>query len=283
MNADKVIEVLELAKVTGVAMSPSGLEGISSQPGELDRLRKLKYIYFAGAPLSRSTAEQLLGHCKVQPSMGSTEAGSYFLQIRDDDDWEYYRFRPAMGVEMELRTGNLFELVFHQKAELERWQQIFKVYPDLDRYPTRDLWVKHPVKEDLWRYAGRVDDLIILSNGSILEASSVEAEIAKSPDVRVALIGGQGRARPYLIIELMDDKLSEGTEKDVTLAKIWPYVERGNALCSHAVKLSKGLIIFTDAERPFPRTAKGTVSRQQSFALYASEISKLYETHPSAC
>lgn len=283
MNAGKVIEVLELSKATGVAMTPSGLEGVCAQPGGLDRLRKLKYIYFAGAPLSRSTAEQLLGHCKVQPGMGTTEAGSYFLQIRNDDDWEYYRFRPAMGVELEQRTGNLHELVFHRKPELERWQQIFKVFPDLDKYPTRDLWEKHPSEEDLWRYAGRFDDLIILSNGSILEASSVEAEIAKSPDVRVALIGGQRRPRPFLIIELMDDQLSLGTAKDSKLDRIWAYVERGNGLCSDAVKLSKTLITFTDAGKPFPRTAKGTVSRQPSFALYESEISKLYENRPSAC
>ena len=283
MNADKVIEVLELTKATGVAMTPSGLQGVCSQPGGLERLRKLKYIYFVGAPLPWSIAEQLLGHCKVQPGMGSTEAGSYFLQIRNDDDWEYYRFRPAMGVELEQRTGNLYELVFHRKPKLERWQQVFKVFPGLDRYPTRDLWEKHPSKEDLWRYAGRVDDLIILSNGSILEASSVEAEIVKSPDVRVALIGGQGRARPFLIIELMDDQLSLGDAKDLKLNRIWTYVERGNWLCSDAVKLSKSLITFTDAGRPFPRTAKDTVSRQPSFALYASKISKLYENNPSAC
>jgi len=83
LNADKVIEVLKLAKVTGVAISPSGLEGICCQPGGLDRLRKLKYIYFAGAPLSRSIAEQLVGRCKVQPDMGSTEAGSYFLEDQE--------------------------------------------------------------------------------------------------------------------------------------------------------------------------------------------------------
>ena len=277
MNADKTIQVLELSNATGAAMTPSGLEGICNRPGGLDCLRKLKYVYFAGAPLSRSTAEQLVGHCKVQPGMGSTEAGSYFLEIRNDNDWEYYRFRPSMGVELEQRTGNLHELVFHRKPELELWQQIFKVLPDLDKYPTKDLWEKHPFKEDLWRYAGRVDDLVVLSNGSILDASSVEAEITKSPDVRVALVGGQGRACPFLIVELVDDHLSLSTAKDVMLARIWPCVERGNAFCSDAVKLSRSLIIFTDAGRPFPRTAKGTVSRQSSFALYISEISKLYE------
>lgn len=44
-----------------------------------------------------------------------------------------------MGVELEQRTGNLYDVVFNRKPELELWQQVFKVFPDLDRYPTRDL------------------------------------------------------------------------------------------------------------------------------------------------
>lgn len=282
MTAGSVLEVLKLSKANGVAMSPTGLEGLCSQPGGLDFLRKLRYIYFAGAPLSRCIAEQLVGHCKVQPGMGSTEAGSYFLQIRNKDDWEYYRFRPAMGVELEQRTKNLYELVFHRRPELERWQQVFKVFPDLDRYPTRDLWAKHPSEDNLWRYAGRLDDLIILTNGSILDASVVEAEIEKSPDVRVALIGGQGRAHPFLIIEPIDANLSSDTEKDLKLAQIWPYVEQGNDFCSDAVKLSRNLVLFMDSEKPFLHTAKGTIARQASFFLYETEISRLYETHSAA-
>lgn len=111
----------------------------------------------------------------------------------------------------------------------------------------------------------------------------METEVAKCPDVRVALVGGQGGAGPFLIIELVDDKLPPGTEKDMKLAKTWPYVECGNDICSDAVKLSKSLIIFTDAGKPFPRTAKDTVARQPSFTLYAPEISKLYENNPKAC
>ena len=275
MTAGKVIEVLELTKATGLVIPPQGLEDICCLPGGLDRLRKLKYIYFEGAPLSRSIAEQLVGHCKVKPGMGTTEAGAYYLC--NDSDWEYYCFRPAMGVKLEQRTENLYELVFHRKPELERWQQVFKVFPDLDTFPTRDLWAKHPSKDNLWRYAGRTDDQVMLSNRAILDASWVQAEIEKSPDVRVALIGGQEKARPFLIIELVDDNIPSGTTKDVKLAQVWPYVERINDHCFDAVKLSRSLIVFTDVGKPLPRTAKGTVSRQRSLALYAAEINQLYE------
>ena len=75
MTASKVTELLDLGRVTGVIMPLSLIEDICRQPKGLDRLQALSYVYFADAPLSRPTAEQLLGYCKAQPSMGSTEAG----------------------------------------------------------------------------------------------------------------------------------------------------------------------------------------------------------------
>ena len=209
--------------------------------------------------------------------MGSTEAGAYFIEVRNKDNWEYYRFRPSMGLELEWRTENLYELVFRRRPDLERWQQLFKVYPDIDEYPTKDLWAKHPSEPDLWRYAGRSDDLIILSNAYNVDASAMEADIQRSPNVKCALIGGQGKPHPFLIVELFDDVPLSRTNFDSKLNHLWPFIERANDQCPDGVKLAKGRIILTDAEKPFPRTAKATVARQPSFALYISEIDRLYE------
>ena len=136
VTAGKVTQILELNKATGAAMPPSVIEDICRYPQGLSDLRRLDYLYFVGAPLPQPIAEQLVGHCKVQPGMGSTEAGAYFIQIRNDDDWEYYCFRPSIGVEFEPKTEQLYELVFRRKPELGRWQQVFQVYPNLDEFPT---------------------------------------------------------------------------------------------------------------------------------------------------
>ena len=277
-NADQIIQLLEFGKVAGVVMPPSLIEDICYHPKGVNSLRRLHYVYFAGAPLSKPTAEQLVGYCKVQPAMGSTEAGAYFIQIRNDDDWEYYCFRPAMGVEFEQRTEELYELVFRRRPELARWQQAFQVYPSLNDFPTKDLWVKHPSKPNAWRYSGRIDDLIILSHGEGLYASDMEAEIQKHPEVRTALIGGQGRPRPFLIIELLDNTSLSKSEKESKLTRIWPYIEKANEKCSDYVRLVRSLVIFADLARPFPQTAKDTVPRLPSFALYSQDIDSLYET-----
>lgn len=275
-TAANVTQILEFGNVAGAILPPSLIEDICREPIGLERLRRLKYVYFAGAPLSRSIAEQLSDYGKLEPAMGSTEAGAYFLQIRNNSDWDYYSFRPAMGVEFKQRTEELYELVFQRKAELERWQQLFHVYPNLDRVPTKDLWAKHPSEPDLWRYAGRTDDLIILSHGEGLYASDMEVEIQSHPDVSAALIGGEGRPRPHLIVELIHDATVTENEKGSWLEKLWPVIETANERCSEYVKLSKDLIIFADPTKPLLRAVKGSILRRQSLTLYLEEIESLY-------
>lgn len=111
----------------------------------------------------------------------------------------------------------------------------------------------------------------------------MEAEIQKHPKARTALIEGQGRPRPFLIIELLDHTLLSESEKGSSLTHIWPNIEKANERCSEYVKLTKSLVIFADHGRPFQRTAKDSVPRLPSFALYSREIDDLYEKESGAC
>lgn len=276
-KAEEVLQILRHGKVSGAVLPPSLIEEVGRCSEGMDCLRQLRYLYFVGAPLPASTAEHLVGHCKLQPGMGSTEAGAYFISIRNDDDWEYYEFRPSMGVEFEQKTPELFELVFRRRPELARWQQLFHLYPDLEVFPTHDLWTKHPSKPGLWRYAARTDDLIIFSHGEDLWASEMEAEIQKHPKIRAALMGGQGRPHPFVIIELTEDAstLSSSSQESM-LAEVWPSIAKANEKCSEYVQLTEKLVIFTDPEKLLPRTTKDTVARQAGYALYLAEIERLY-------
>ncbi|KAI9879105.1 MAG: hypothetical protein M1830_009558 [Pleopsidium flavum] len=66
----------------------------------------------------------------------------------------------------------------------------------------------------------------------------MESEIQKHPDVRIALIGGQGRPRPFLIIDLLENALPPESEKEPKLTGIWPYIVTANERCSDYVKLT---------------------------------------------
>lgn len=244
----------------------------------LERLQKVKYVYYAGAPLKKVIGDKLAAHVKLVPAMGTTEAGGYFIKYRDDEDWDYITPRSSTGIEFEPRSDQLYELVFRRSKECERFQQIFAVYPGLDRFPTKDLWTKHPQKPGLWKYVGRTDDMIILSHGEDLHASKLEAVIQEQPEIRAALIGGDGRPKPFLILELTSSSELLTAQKTHKIEQLWPVVERANVLCSDYVKLTKGLTILADPAKPLVRTSKGTVMRQQSLALYKEEILALYSS-----
>ncbi|KAF2202541.1 putative AMP-binding enzyme [Delitschia confertaspora ATCC 74209] len=266
------LAVLQYGNVQGIMFPPALIDGLCQSPVGLACLRELDYIYFAGAPLTRSTAEELLGHVTVKPAMGSTEAGAYFIKISDENDWEYYSFREAMGLEFRKRGGGLYEPVFVRKSEYERFQQIFKVYPELNEFPTKDLFAPHPSKPGFWKYIGRTDDMIVFSHGEDLFVSDIEAEIAECPGVSAVLVGGQGKPKPFLLIEWKEDDVDDKTK----LEQLWPYVERANKRCSDLVKMNPELVLFASSEKKLARTAKGTVARHESEKLYMEEIDRLY-------
>jgi hypothetical protein len=275
-TADQIIQTLLQSKAQGAVMAPSQISDILRAPSGLETLRGLSYIYFVGAPLPRSTAEQLVGHVKVQPGMGTTEGGAYFIEIRNEDDWEYYRFRDSMGIEMRQRTDDLYELVFKRQPHLSRWQQLFHLRPDLDEVATKDLWTRLPTRLDLWRYGGRADDLVNFTHAESLYATPLEAIIQEHGDVRTAIVGGEGRIRPFLIIEIADEAPLSSAGIEAKISAVWPYIEQANERCIEVVKIRKELVLFTDPAKPLPRTAKNTVLRASVFELYKEDIDRLY-------
>ncbi|KAF2705779.1 putative AMP-binding enzyme [Pleomassaria siparia CBS 279.74] len=238
-------EVMIHGQVQGSMVSPALIDDMCATAEGLECLRNLDCLYFAGAPLSPSTAAKLIGHVPIKPAMGSTEAGAYFLRITGDEDWEYYSFLPGMGMQFQpTSSGSLYEAVIVRDAALEAWQQVFHVYPELQEFHTKDLFAKHPSRPDFWKYIGRTDDLIIFSHGEDLYATGMEMEIAA--------------AHGSISAELL------------------PIVEDANRNCSELVKLTAELILFTTAEKRLVRTSKNTVARRESEELYRDEIESLY-------
>lgn len=150
------------------------------------------------------------------------------------------------------------------------------VYPDRDRFETKDLWVQHPVHKGLWKIVGRTDDYMVLSHGDGLYAASLEPEIEAHPAVRSALIGGHGRPAPVLLVELYPDAIAEG-DREEFLSSLQPYLEKVNERCHDCVKLSRDRVIFATEEKPFLRTIKGSVARLQTLDLYRDEIAALFD------
>ena len=277
-TANQTVQVLQESKAEGAVMVPSQITDVFRTLSGLETLRRLGYLYFAGAPLSKVVADKLVGYVKVQPAMGTTEAGAYWIEIRNEDDWDYYQFRAGNGMVMLPRTDTLCELVFKRQSQFARWQQIFHLHPHLDEFSTKDLWARHPTRPNLWRYSGRADDLVNLAHGESLYATPLETVVQEHPDIQTVIIGGEGRKRPFVMIEFGEKTSVSEKSKEAKLESIWPYIEQANGKCADVVKISREHVLFTNPAQPLPRTVKNTVLRTSAIALYESEIDSLYNS-----
>ena len=280
---DVVQQIIIHGKVGGATLPPSLIEGLCTTTSCLSALRSLEHVQYVGAPLNTKTGALLSPHTRLAPSIGSTEAGGYFVELRPDtQDWEYVSFQPLAGATFEHRHDNLHELVFVRREGDTSMQSIFLVYPDINRFETKDLWIEHPQRKGLWKIVGRADDYVYLASGEGLHASSMEPAIERLGFVGAALIGGHGLHQPVLLLELTPDGEAQSSSgegwrylrKDL-VEKLGLAIEEANRLCHTSVRLSRERVLFASPEKPFLRTIKGTVARAQSLQLYAAEIDAL--------
>lgn len=269
-----IAQVLKHGNVNGAILPPSLIEELTKDTEQLECLRQLKYVQWAGAPLNQHTGDLIANNVKLMPCIGTTESGSWFSKVRNDGEWQYFTFRPYTGIELVQRTDDLYEVVFRKKPEFERWQQIFHIFPDIDEFPTKDLFSKHPAKDNLWEYAGRLDDMVNFSNGQSVRASGLEAIINADPHVRSSLVGGDHRSRPCLLLEMLDGEAVQHAKESID--QVWSTVEKANEHCLEDMYLIKDLTVLAKSSKPFPRTSKGTLARREAFKLYQEEIDAVY-------
>ncbi|RAH64234.1 AMP-binding enzyme [Aspergillus aculeatinus CBS 121060] len=283
-----VISVFQNAHIDGTLLPPALIDGLCLSEAGLAALRSLSFLMYTGAPLAAKSAALLTPYIPVVINgVGTTEAGGYFAthhEHRDADAYLWLSFAQQKGATFEPRTADgLHELVFvrddpatiAKNVDLDADDEpvIFQTYPHLTRFETHDLWRPHPVHRDLWQIVGRTDDYVPLSHSDGLHASSLEPEITAHPAVRAALIGGHGRAKPVLLVQLVEGM----TASEFEVESLRPYVDKVNARVHECVRLEMGRVIVASEEKPFLYTAKQSVARMQSLGLYEAEIEALEE------
>lgn len=257
-------------------VAPSILQELAETPSYLRNLRRLSCVMYGGGPLAKGAGDTLRSFTNVYNLMGGSEMYCVASEIVDQADWEFLKFSPMMGSDFRYHSEALWELCFVKEPAFDLYQSIFATYPELHEYRTNDLYSKHPTKPDLWRYEGRADDIIALSNGEKFNPVAMEGLIGAHPDVRSVLVFGQGRFEPGLLVE---SRMQLVTSRDRASLKesLWPIIVQANSDCVAHGRLSKDIVLFTDSSKPFLRAGKGTVQRRLTLDLFDQEIEQLYE------
>ena len=281
-TAEGLVDALNYVKADSAFLAPTTIEDISKSPALLDQVSsKLDLLYWSGGNLPQSAGDVVAARMHLFSCYGSSEYGAW-PELREQGewpkkDWNCFRIHPALGVQFRPRGADLFELVLPRgNADNERLLTPFLHFPDLEEYPTNDLFAPHPTKPDFWYYRGRGDDIIVFLNGEKTNPITFEGQVSSHPEVSAALMVGSQRMEAALIIELAGGAQALSPEERAqTLERIWPKIEEANLSCPAHARIDKMHVLFADV--PFLRAGKGTVQRKPTLQLYASKIDTLYE------
>lgn len=268
-------QVISHAKPDAVFTAPSLVEDISKDPEFLQLLHTVRAIAYGGGPVSQEAGDRVWRHTKLRLSIGTTETGWLPCVETDPEDWNYIHLHPNSGLELRDRGAGLYELVAVRRPELEAWQPIFSTFPDLQEYSFRDLFSRHPTKPDLYTYEGRVDSVVVLSNGEKVQPHTMELVIGADPRVKAVVIGGQGRFQTCAVVQLADDHRSN-QRRDQILDALWPSIQKANETAPTHAKLQRNFVVVASPDKPLLTTSKGTVRRGPSLELYARELDEAY-------
>lgn len=184
-----------------------------------------------------------------------------------------------MGADWRCRdeAEGIFELVIRRKDPRDAGDQpCFYTFPDLDEWTTGDLYKAHPSLPDHWMYCGRADDIIVFSNGEKLNPVTIEETLAGHPAIKGAVVGGQDRFQPALILEPTEPPKDKAAE-EALINGVWPLMEEINAMTVAHGRIVRRLVMVADVEKPFPRSGKGSIQRGLALKAYNEEIDALYE------
>lgn len=256
--------------------SPSVLIDLTREPSMLKTVGRLDSISYSGGVLPESVGEKISKHTFMCGIMGSTETGVLPCVVPPSDRWNYYRFNSRLGHEFRHYAEDMYELVLSRNAKAKEFQAAFFTLPEAQTYGMRDLYVEHPTHKGWWRSAGRVDDVVIMSDAKKLNAVPYEAVIEQHPSVTSALICGSGRPRPAVLVQPSEWLKTKDEENDF-INKLWPQLERANHAGPVFGRLIKELVVVAQRSKPMERSVgKNTVQRKRSIALYEKEIDHAY-------
>lgn len=271
-TGEVINEILQITKLQGIITPPSILEQFSHEPGSIELAKDVDYVAFAGGPLATSTGNLLNTVTNVQQFYGSTECLFTETLIVDPEDWEYLEFHPLYATEFQGDVDGSYELVIDPHGGAPETRMLPYSMPGIEEWRTKDLFLPHPTKANLWKFYGRKDDIIVLSNGEKMNPVPMENTIQGHPFVSSCIIIGQGRFQSALLIE----PTTPTNDADSVIDKIWPIVQEANSMAPAHARILRSMVIVSTPDKPFPRTGKGTTLRKKTIELLSSEIESHY-------
>ncbi|KAF4573087.1 putative NRPS-like protein biosynthetic cluster [Pleurotus pulmonarius] len=286
VTASAIADICNQISPDIVAGAPSVIGEITSLPGGMDVMKARKTWFFVGAPVPPHFGDRLVKEgVHITPNLGSTEIGQMSVlepEGRTQEDWNYHEIRPDLDIRLQSHGSTLdegpFELIIFAK---DGWKPgVVNVTIDgVEGYATSDLYQRHPTHPRLLKHCGRVDDVIVLSNGEKTLSRAIEVPIEADPLVQNAIVFGSGRAHNGVLIVPTTEASFDPRDAEKLVQfrdDIWPSVEVANSVNPTHSRIWKEMLLVVSPDTALPRTDKGSLKRKLVLELYKDQIDELY-------
>ncbi|KAI9251477.1 hypothetical protein BDA99DRAFT_541465 [Phascolomyces articulosus] len=235
---------------------------------------RIKYCIYGGAPLQDSLGRYLRSKgLNIRTYYGSTVetfGTSQANMAKGNEHWDKINMSPEMmryaTFEPYNKKNNIYNLVVH------------RTYPSLadgvanrpsGDYATRDLFIEDP--PSYWRYIGRMDDILNLKMGALVNPIPMEMEIYNSEEIiSKCIIIGENRERTAVLVELDQDKSQKYSHREITSKGIRVY-----SRVSGVISVPE-MVYILPPNRRLPINLKGIVARKKVPDVFKQEIEGLY-------
>ncbi|KAK7972485.1 Non-canonical non-ribosomal peptide synthetase [Apiospora saccharicola] len=270
------LKCLKHAQVESVLLPPFILEEMSRREDSVHVLAKLSFVAFGGGTLARPIGDALVKQgVTLRNTIATTECFPFiFYWSRKPELWRYFVFDPdRFGCIWHKQGDEKYYEMFVQKLQDSSLQGYFYTFPEASEVSTKDLYEPHPEVQHHWAYAGRADNIIVLSTGEKLNPSTVEDMISSHPEVAGAIVVGSDRFQPAILVE----PIPNARKGEAFLNSIWKEVVHANRETVAHGQIMRSFILVATTDQPFSRTGKGTIQRALTIEQYKNQIDLLYD------
>ena len=238
----------------------------------MTELEKLEWLAYTGGPLSPSAGDTVSKVVDLCQYFGITETLPLQQLVPSREDWGYVEWNPCRKIDLQPSDNESYELVVSSDDTTMQVSGLDHNFPGLKEWRTKDLFKPHPTKRNLWRFYGRKDDIVVLSNGEKFYPVPMESWLQGHPLIAGALVVGQGKFQPALLLEPQPSV----PDRHSLIKELWPLVEEANRLVPSQGQITRTKILVVSSSKPLERAGKGTVVRKLTEQSFAPEIEGLY-------
>ncbi|KAL8949569.1 MAG: hypothetical protein Q9222_004328 [Ikaeria aurantiellina] len=267
-----VRDIMYHNRLKSLFVPPSILEQLLQEPGSLEAIAKLEWLAYTGGPLSPSAGDVVCRVVDLCQYFGITETLPLQQLVPSREDWSYIEWNPCRKIEMQRSDDDSYELVVISDDTSNQISGLDHNYPGVRKWHTKDLFRPHPTKPNLWRFHGRKDDIVVLSNGEKFYPVPMESLLQGHSSVTGALVVGQGKIQAALLLEPHPNVVDSRS----FIKEVWPIVEQANSLVPAHGRITLSRIVVLPPGRTFERAGKGTVVRRITEQTLGPEIEAMY-------